>query len=177
MVTARPPYPADKGLFERPTIVNNVETLANLGWIVRHGGEAYAKIGVGKSRGTKAVSLNERFVRPGMYEVPLGMPLRELLVEHRRRHEDGRADQGGPGRRPARRHPPGARSSMRRSASKSSRRSARSSATAAIVAWDDSRRRPRHRHSPLRVLRRRVVREVLPLPDRRPARPRDSRSA
>jgi len=79
MVTARPPYPADKGLFDRPTIVNNVETLANIGWIVRHGGEAYAKLGVGKSRGTKAVSLNERFVRPGIYEVPLGTPLSHVL--------------------------------------------------------------------------------------------------
>jgi NADH-quinone oxidoreductase subunit F len=79
MVTARPPYPADKGLFERPTIVNNVETLANVGWIVRHGGEAYAKLGIGKSRGTKAVSLNERFARPGVYEVPLGVPLRDVL--------------------------------------------------------------------------------------------------
>lgn len=79
MVTARPPYPADKGLFERPTIVNNVETLANVGWIIRHGGDAYAKLGIGKSRGTKAVSLNDRFVRPGVYEVPLGIPLRELL--------------------------------------------------------------------------------------------------
>lgn len=79
MVTARPPFPAEKGLFERPTIVNNVETLANLGWIVRHGGDAYAKHGVGKSRGTKAVSLNERFARPGMYEVPLGTPLRRVV--------------------------------------------------------------------------------------------------
>jgi NADH:ubiquinone oxidoreductase subunit F (NADH-binding)/NADH:ubiquinone oxidoreductase subunit E len=81
MVTARPPYPADKGLFERPTVVNNVETLANLGWIVRHGGAAYAAIGVGRSRGTKAVSLNERFVRPGMYEVPLGTSLSRILLE------------------------------------------------------------------------------------------------
>jgi NADH-quinone oxidoreductase subunit F len=79
MVTARPPYPADKGLFERPTIVNNVETLANVGWIVRHGGEAFARLGIGKSRGTKAVSLNERFARPGVYEVPLGLSLREVL--------------------------------------------------------------------------------------------------
>jgi NADH-quinone oxidoreductase subunit F len=79
MVTARPPYPADKGLFERPTVVNNVETLVNVGWIVRHGGEAYARLGVGRSRGTKAVSLNERFVSPGIYEVPLGVPLRSVL--------------------------------------------------------------------------------------------------
>jgi NADH:ubiquinone oxidoreductase subunit F (NADH-binding)/NADH:ubiquinone oxidoreductase subunit E len=81
MVTARPPYPADKGLFERPTVVNNVETLANIGWIVRHGGAAYAAIGVGKSRGTKVISLNERFARPGMVEVPLGTSLRRILVE------------------------------------------------------------------------------------------------
>jgi NADH:ubiquinone oxidoreductase subunit F (NADH-binding) len=60
--------------------VNHVETLANLGWIVRHGGAAYATIGTGKSRGTKAVSLNERFVRPGMFEVPLGTSLRHVLL-------------------------------------------------------------------------------------------------
>jgi NADH-quinone oxidoreductase subunit F len=81
MVTARPPYPAEKGLFDRPTVVNNVETLANLGWILRHGGAKYAAIGVGKSRGTKVMSLNERFVRPGMYEVPLGTPLRRVLLD------------------------------------------------------------------------------------------------
>jgi NADH-quinone oxidoreductase subunit F len=82
MVTARPPFPAEKGLFERPTIVNNVETLANLGWIMRNGGDAYAAMGTGKSRGTKVISINERFVRPGMYEVPFGTPLREVLVKH-----------------------------------------------------------------------------------------------
>ena len=81
MVTARPPFPAEKGLFERPTIVNNVETLANLGWIMRHGGDAYAAMGTGKSRGTKAISINELFVRPGMYEVPFGTPLREVLMK------------------------------------------------------------------------------------------------
>ncbi|MGO8996782.1 MAG: NAD(P)H-dependent oxidoreductase subunit E [Polyangiaceae bacterium] len=81
MVTARPPFPAEKGLFEKPTVVNNVETLVNVGWIVRQGGEAYAKLGIGKSRGTKAVSLNERFARPGMYEVPFGMPLRKILED------------------------------------------------------------------------------------------------
>jgi NADH-quinone oxidoreductase subunit F len=81
MVTARPPYPAEKGLFEKPTVVNNVETLANVGWIVRHGGAAYGAIGVGKSRGTKCVSLNERFAKPGVYEVPLGTSLRRILLE------------------------------------------------------------------------------------------------
>jgi formate dehydrogenase iron-sulfur subunit len=81
MVTARPPYPADKGLFGSPTVVNNVETLVNLGWIMRHGGARYAELGIGKSRGTKAVSLNERFVRPGMYEVPMGTSLKKILDE------------------------------------------------------------------------------------------------
>jgi len=81
MVTARPPFPAEKGLFDKPTVVNNVETLMNVGWIVRHGGAAYAALGVGKSRGTKAVSLNERFRRPGMYEVPFGVSVRKILEE------------------------------------------------------------------------------------------------
>ena len=78
MVTARPPFPAVKGLFERPTVVNNVETLGTVPWIVAHGGDAYAAVGVGRSRGTKAVSLNERFVNPGLYEVALGTSLREV---------------------------------------------------------------------------------------------------
>ena len=90
MVTARPPFPADKGLFNAPTIVNNVETLTNLGWIVRHGGAAYAAFGIGKSRGTKAVSLNERFVRPGIYEVPLGTPLSTILNDIAGGLRDGR---------------------------------------------------------------------------------------
>jgi NADH:ubiquinone oxidoreductase subunit F (NADH-binding)/NADH:ubiquinone oxidoreductase subunit E len=78
-VTARPPYPAERGLFGTPTAVNNVETLACIPWIVRHGGAAYRALGHGSSRGTKCVSLNERFARPGVYEVPLGMPLAQIV--------------------------------------------------------------------------------------------------
>ncbi|MGZ3450433.1 MAG: NAD(P)H-dependent oxidoreductase subunit E [Polyangiales bacterium] len=81
MVTARPPFPAVKGLFEKPTVVNNVETLANVPWIVARGGDAYAKLGAGKSRGTKAISLNELFVNAGLYEISLGIPLREILYD------------------------------------------------------------------------------------------------
>lgn len=77
-VSARPPYPAVKGLFERPTAVNNVETLINIPWIVAHGGAAYHRRGLNKSRGTKAVSLNERFVRPGLYEFELGTSLQDI---------------------------------------------------------------------------------------------------
>jgi NADH-quinone oxidoreductase subunit F len=81
MVTARPPFPAERGLFDAPTVVQNVETLANVGWIVRHGGAAYAAHGVGRSRGTKVVCLNSLFARPGLYEVPLGTSLRVVLEE------------------------------------------------------------------------------------------------
>ena len=79
MVSARPPYPAVKGLFGQPTVVNNVETLVNIGWIVRNGGAAYAALGSNDSRGTKAICLNERFARPGIFEVPFGMTLRTIV--------------------------------------------------------------------------------------------------
>lgn len=78
-VRARPPYPTDMGLFGKPTLVNNVETLASVPWIVAHGGEAYARMGFSTSRGTKAVCLNSLFERPGLYEVEFGMSLRSLF--------------------------------------------------------------------------------------------------
>jgi formate dehydrogenase iron-sulfur subunit len=79
LVSIRPPFPAQQGLWGCPTAVNNVETLHNLPWIVEHGGGAYARIGVGRSRGTKLVSLNTRVARPGVYEVPFGTTLRQIL--------------------------------------------------------------------------------------------------
>ena len=79
MVRVRPPYPAERGLFGMPTVVNNVETLASVPWIINHGGRAYAAMGSGNSRGTKAVSLNSLFARPGLYEVEFGIPLREIV--------------------------------------------------------------------------------------------------
>ncbi|MEO5373564.1 MAG: NAD(P)H-dependent oxidoreductase subunit E [Alphaproteobacteria bacterium] len=75
----RPPYPAEAGLWGCPTAVNNVETLCTLPWILRHGGAAYARIGRPGSTGTKLVSLNNRLRRPGLYEVEMGTPLREVL--------------------------------------------------------------------------------------------------
>ena len=78
-VRVRPPYPGSRGLFAQPTLVDNVETLVNIPWIVRNGGAAYAALGRGESRGTKAVSLNSLFVRPGLYEVELGTPLRRIV--------------------------------------------------------------------------------------------------
>ncbi|MFV1362267.1 NADH-ubiquinone oxidoreductase-F iron-sulfur binding region domain-containing protein [Mycolicibacterium elephantis] len=79
MVRARPPYPAQSGLNGVPTVVNNVETLAAVPWILRNGGTAYARLGSGTSKGTKVVSLNSLFRRPGLYEVEFGIPLREIV--------------------------------------------------------------------------------------------------
>ncbi len=80
-VRVRPPYPGSRGLHGRPTLVDNVETLVNIPWIVRHGGDAYAALGRGESRGTKVVSLNSLFARPGLYEVELGVPLRHVVED------------------------------------------------------------------------------------------------
>lgn len=78
---ARPPYPAICGLFRRPTAVNNVETLAAVPWVLRHGGAAYSKMGHATEPGTKLVCLSQLFRRPGVYEVEFGTPLRTLLDE------------------------------------------------------------------------------------------------
>jgi NADH:ubiquinone oxidoreductase subunit F (NADH-binding) len=80
-VMARPPYPTEHGLFGKPTLINNVETLVSIPWIVAHGGEAYRALGFSKSRGTKVVSLNSLFVRPGLYEIEFGVPVRQIVEE------------------------------------------------------------------------------------------------
>lgn len=79
IVSYKPPFPAEKGLWGCPTAVNNVETIHNFPWIIEHGGTAYAKFGHEKSRGTKLVSLNTRVKKPGLYEVELGITLREII--------------------------------------------------------------------------------------------------
>ncbi len=75
----RPPFPASKGLWGQPTNVNNVETLANILGIIERGGDRYAAIGVGKSTGTKLFSLSGSVIRSGVFEVPFGITLRELI--------------------------------------------------------------------------------------------------
>ncbi len=80
-VSPKPPYPAVQGLRGKPTVVNNVETLAAFPWIVANGGEAYAALGYGDSRGTKLVSLNDAVAKPGLYEVELGTTLRTLIFD------------------------------------------------------------------------------------------------
>lgn len=80
-VRVRPPYPTQEGLFNKPTVVNNVETLACLPFIVNQGGSKFAKIGRGKSTGTKLVSLDSFFVRPGIFEVDMGTSLEKVVNE------------------------------------------------------------------------------------------------
>ncbi len=78
-VRTRPPYPAQQGLFNRPTVVNNVETLACVPWVVKNGGAAFMKLGTEKSNGTKLVCLDSGFNRPGLYEVECGTPLGTVI--------------------------------------------------------------------------------------------------
>jgi NADH-quinone oxidoreductase subunit F len=80
-VRVRPPYPVNYGLFGQPTVVNNVETLANLPYILKHGGAAYAKTGTERSTGTKLLSLDSAFLRPGIYEADMGTPLSTIVYE------------------------------------------------------------------------------------------------
>jgi bidirectional [NiFe] hydrogenase diaphorase subunit len=75
----RPPYPAQEGLWGCPTLINNVETFANIPPIVRHGGEWFAGIGTEKSKGTKVFALAGRVNNTGLIEVPMGITLREIV--------------------------------------------------------------------------------------------------
>ena len=75
----KPPFPAVQGLYQGPTLINNVETLSTVPTIIRMGGEEYAKLGVQTSTGTKLVSVSGHVQRPGNYEVELGTPSRELI--------------------------------------------------------------------------------------------------
>lgn len=81
-VRVRPPYPTQMGLFNKPTVVNNVETSACLYAIMKDGGEAFAKLGTAKSSGSKLVCLDSFFKRPGLYEIEMGTPFSEVVYEH-----------------------------------------------------------------------------------------------
>jgi formate dehydrogenase iron-sulfur subunit len=80
-VRAKPPLPAHEGLFGKPTVVNNVLSLATVPWILTHGAEAYAALGCGKSRGTMPIQLAGNVKYPGLFEVPFGLTLGELIDE------------------------------------------------------------------------------------------------
>ncbi|HCD34580.1 MAG TPA: NADH-quinone oxidoreductase subunit L [Phycisphaerales bacterium] len=77
----RPPFPAEKGLWGKPTSINNVETLANIAPIVRKGGEWFAGIGTNKSKGTKVFALAGKINNTGLIEVPMGLTLRDIVFD------------------------------------------------------------------------------------------------
>jgi NADH-quinone oxidoreductase subunit F len=79
MPRIRPPFPANSGLWGYPTNINNVETFANVPWIILNGAESFAGMGVGKSRGTKVFALAGKVKRSGLIEVEMGIPLREII--------------------------------------------------------------------------------------------------
>lgn len=78
---ARPPFPAEKGVFDSPTLLNNVETYANVPEIILHGGKDFANIGFEKSKGTKVFSLTGNIVNSGLIELPMGTTLRDIIFE------------------------------------------------------------------------------------------------
>lgn len=80
-VRVRPPFPTVEGLFRKPTILNNVETFANLHSIITLGGRKYASLGTEQSSGPKLVSLDSNFNRPGLYECAMGTPLKTVVYE------------------------------------------------------------------------------------------------
>jgi NADH-quinone oxidoreductase subunit F len=81
-VRVRPPYPAQYGLFGKPTVLSNVETFANIHWILENNGEAYANLGTKQSSGTKLVSLDSFFNAPGIYEIEMGTSLTTIFNDY-----------------------------------------------------------------------------------------------
>ena len=77
----RPPYPAECGLWEKPTLINNVETFALVPWIMRHGADAFAAYGTEKSKGTKVFALAGKIARGGLIEVPMGITIHQVVEE------------------------------------------------------------------------------------------------
>ena len=81
MPSIRPPYPAESGLWGKPTNINNVETWANIPWIIKNGGEAFKAIGMEKSSGTKVFALAGKIAGSGLIEVPMGITLRDIIYK------------------------------------------------------------------------------------------------
>jgi NADH:ubiquinone oxidoreductase subunit F (NADH-binding)/NADH:ubiquinone oxidoreductase subunit E len=81
MPRLRPPYPAQSGLWGKPTLINNVETYAAVPWIIRNGPEAFAELGTSSSKGTKVFALAGKVVRVGLIEVPMGISVRQIVED------------------------------------------------------------------------------------------------
>ncbi|MCK5338626.1 MAG: SLBB domain-containing protein, partial [Bacteroidales bacterium] len=100
MPRKRPPFPAASGLWKKPTNINNVETLANIPWIIQHGAAEYAKYGTEKSKGTKVFALAGKIKRSGLVEVPMGMSIKDVIFKLGGGIQDGKefkaVQMGGP---------------------------------------------------------------------------------
>jgi NADH-quinone oxidoreductase subunit F len=100
MPRVRPPFPAHKGLWQKPTCLNNVETFANIPFIIRNGGEWYAAMGTEKSKGSKVFCLTGKINHTGLCEVPMGITLREIVEDIAGGIKDGKkfkaVQSGGP---------------------------------------------------------------------------------
>jgi len=100
MPRIRPPFPAVRGLFAKPSNINNVETLANIGWIIRNGAAAFAAYGTEQSKGTKVFALAGKIKRGGLVEIPIGMTIKEVVMDIGGGTKSGRAfkavQMGGP---------------------------------------------------------------------------------
>lgn len=81
MPRLKPPFPAEKGFFNYPTNINNVETLANVPWIFRHSGDKYSQLGTEKSKGTKVFALTGKIRHGGLVEIPMGLTLRDVIYK------------------------------------------------------------------------------------------------
>jgi NADH-quinone oxidoreductase subunit F len=81
MPRVRPPFPATRGLWDAPTCINNVETLANVPWIVQQGGAAFAAFGTARSKGTKVFAMAGKIQRGGLVEVPMGISIRKIIFD------------------------------------------------------------------------------------------------
>jgi NADH-quinone oxidoreductase subunit F len=98
-----------RGLYQKPTVINNVETLSNIAWIINHGGEAFKKVGHAKDPGTRLISISGHVARPGVYEIEIGHPFAKFIHDdcgevprraraqgrHPGRHLDQGADREG----------------------------------------------------------------------------------
>ena len=81
MPRLKPPFPAQKGYWQKPTNINNVETYANVAWIIANGGAAFAAMGTEKSKGTKVFALAGKIKKGGLVEVPMGLPLKDVIYQ------------------------------------------------------------------------------------------------
>ena len=79
MPRLKPPFPAEKGYWQKPTNINNVETYANVAWIIANGGDAFGSMGTDKSKGTKVFALAGKIKKGGLVEVPMGLPLKDVI--------------------------------------------------------------------------------------------------